>query len=457
MKHSFFIIILALTLTGCDDAKIKPSQLTCEYINNPAVIEVANPRFSWINITEEGERGQKQTGWHIRVAESKEALIAGSSLVWSYKKLISSNSVNVRYEGPALEQGRKYWWQVRVWDKNRNVSEWSDPAFFTMGLTEPSAWKAEWIGAPWQGEEALPKPSNPNLKLPAELPPPAPLLRKEFNVEKKVASAVAYTTGLGYFELYLNGSKVGEDVLVPNQTNYGKRPGLPEENIPLPDNFREYRVMYMAYDVTEKLNQGENVVGSILGNGFYNPAKYWCGAYGTPRFLFQMHLTYEDGSNEIIVSDKSWKAAKGPILMDMVYYGEHYDARLEMPGWCSPGFDDSGWQNAVVRKAPAGKLTAHTAQTDRVMEVLDPVKIEKLEEGKYKIDFGQEISGWVHMKDVTGEAGRKIEIKYLQPYSPNGENIYTMKGGSPESYHARFTWFVFREVEISGWPGEYRR
>jgi alpha-L-rhamnosidase len=456
MKHSFYIAILALILTGCEDAKIKPSQLTCEYINNPAVIDVPNPRLSWINIAEVGERGQRQTGWQIRIARSREALASGQELVWSCKKMMSSRSVNVRYAGPALEQGCKYWWQVRVWDKNRNVSDWSEPAFFSMGLTDPSAWKAKWIGAPWQGEEALPKPSNPNAKLPSELPPPAPMLRKHFTVNKKVAKAVAYTTGLGYFELYLNGSKAGNEVLVPNQTNYGKRPGLPEENIPLPDNFREYRVMYMAYDVTEELNQGENVVGAILGNGFYNPAKYWCGAYGTPRFLMQMHITYEDGSEDIIVSDDTWKVSKGPILMDMVYYGEHYDARLEIPGWCSQGLEDSAWENAVIRKAPEGKLKAHAAPPDRVMEVIDPVKIEKLETGKYKIDFGQEISGWVHLKDIAGEAGTKIEIKYLQPFCPNGENTYTMKGGGLESYHARFTWFVFREVEISNWPGDLK-
>ena len=116
-------------------------------------------------------------------------------------------------------------------------------------------------------------------------------------------------------------------------------------------------------------------------------------------FLLQMHLTFEDGSSEIIVSDESWKAAKSPILMDMVFYGEHYDARLEMTDWCSPGYDDSGWGNAIMRKASEGDLRAHTGPPDRVMEIIDPVKIEKIEEGKYKIDFGQEISGWVHLQD----------------------------------------------------------
>ncbi|NMC40903.1 MAG: family 78 glycoside hydrolase catalytic domain [Bacteroidales bacterium] len=433
---------------------IKPVKLTCEYLINPPVIDVPNPGLSWINLAENGERGQYQTAWEIRVAESKEALLSGNDLVWSSGKVVSGESVNIKYKGSPLKSCRQYWWQVRVWDRYGKVSEWSEPASWGTGFFDPTEWRALWIGAPWQGEEALPKPANPAAKMPAQLPPPAPFLRKEFIVAKKIKSAVAYTTGLGYFELYCNGNKVGNDVLVPNQTNYGKRPNLINENIPLPDNFREYRVMYLAYDLTESLKEGKNAIGAIPGNGFYNPAKYWCGAYGTPRFLFQLHIGYDDGSEDIIVSDNSWKAAKGPILMDMIYYGEHYDARLEMPGWSSPGFNDSSWEQAALRKAPEGRLKAHMAYPDRVMEVLDPIKIEKLEEGRYKIDFGQEISGWVHLKNISGESGRKIEIKYLHSYSPNGENTYIMKGGNPESYHPRFTWFVFREVEVINWPGE---
>ena len=457
MNKFLLLLAFAVLLSACSsDAGIKPAELTCEYLKDPKVIDTQNPRLSWINIADEGERGQNQTAWEIMVAETEESVAMGKNLLWESGKVLSGESVNVRYEGTPLKSGQKYWWKVRVWDSKRQISGWSEPACWTMGLLDSSEWKAKWIGAPWQGEEALAKTSNPRMLLPEEMPPPAPLFRREFRINRNIVRAVAYATGLGYFELYMNGSKVGNDVLVPNQTNYGKRPNLMNENIPLPDNFREYRVMYLAYDVTELLKNGANVVGAMVGNGFYNPAKYWCGSYGTPRFILQMHITYDDGSEETIVSDESWKAAKSPILMDMVYYGEHYDARLEMPGWCSPGFDDSGWENAILRKAPEGSLRAHTGPPDRVMEVIDPVKIEKLEEGKYKIDFGQEISGWVHIKDLNGESGKKIDIKYLQAFSPNGENTYTMRGGAPESYHARFTWFVFREIEISGWPGELK-
>ncbi|KAF0233717.1 MAG: hypothetical protein FD181_3771, partial [Prolixibacteraceae bacterium] len=283
-----------------------------------------------------------------------------------------------------------------------------------------------------------------------EFGPPAPMLRKSFNIEKKVKSAVAFVTGLGYFELYLNGEKAGPDVMVPNVTNYGKRPLLGQMLINVEDNFKEYKVMYLAYDVTSMLSEGENVVGTILGNGFYNPRMFWCEGYGTTRFLGQLHITYTDGSEEVVVSDESWKAAKSPILKNMVFYGETYDARLEQPGWCKPGFDAGSWENAVIRKAPFGKPVAHTSPTDKVMEQLQPVKIEKLENGNYFVDFGKEISGWVRLNNVSAPAGHQIDISFNSNlYS--GDNTYIFKGEGPENYAPRFNWFVFSGVEIKNW------
>ena len=276
---------------------------------------------------------------------------------------------------------------------------------------------------------------------------------KNFTVEKEIEKAVVYVTGLGYFELFLNGEKVGDDVLVPNQTNYSKRPGLPNRFINLDDNFKEYRVMYLAYNVKEKLKKGDNAIGSILGNGFYNPASAWTEGYGSPRFIAQLHVTYSDGSEDIIVTDQSWKVDKSPILMDMVYYGEHYDARLEQPGWSSAGFNDSAWENAVVRKAPTGKLVAHTAHPDKVVERLKPIRIEKIYNGNYIVDFGIEVSGWVKLSNVKAPAGHKIEIKYLGN-NFSGDNSYIFSGKGKENYAARFNWFVFREVEIINWKGD---
>ncbi|MCK5135592.1 MAG: family 78 glycoside hydrolase catalytic domain [Bacteroidales bacterium] len=453
MKKILLLLISGLVLSCSSEEKLIPVQLTCEYLEDPAVVDVLHPRLSWINQSVEGERGQVQTAWQVRVASSKEKLDHPD--LWESDKVMSDQSIRVRYEGKPLISRQECWWQVRVWEKDGKISDWSKRGWWRMGLLQPGDWEATWIGAPWQGEEAFLKPKDEPVTQPMMFGPPSPLLRKNFRIQKEVASAVAFVTGLGYFELYVNGKKVGNDVLVPNQTNYGKRPQLTETLIYLPDEFREYKVMYLAYDIKDQLNQGENAIGGILGNGFYNPSKFWAAAYGSPRFLCQVHITYADGSDEVIVSDGTWKASKGPILMNMVYYGEHYDARKEQPEWCTPSFDDSDWKKVAIRNAPEGKMVAHTAYPDRVTESLAPVSIEKLGDGHFFVDFGVEISGWVRLNQVEGPEGHRIEMKFNgNQYS--GDNSYIFSGNGPSSYAPRFNWFVFSGVEIINWPGELK-
>lgn len=449
-----YLLFFMLLLVGCNaprPSNLKaPTHLTCEYLNDPSVVDVT-PRLGWINTTTASQRGETQTAYQIRVAGSEPLLDHPD--MWDSEKITSDESIRIEYDGKPLQSRQEYYWQVRVWDKTGNPSPWSEPARWRMGLLDKSEWKAQWIGAPWQGEDALPKPDGGPNGVPEEFGPPAPMLRKSFEVTKEIKKAVAFVTGLGYFEFYVNGERIGDDVLVPNQTNYGKRPGIETALISLPDNFRKYKVMYLAYDITGQLQQGKNALGAILGNGFYNPAKFWTEGYGTPRFLGQVHLTYTDGSEEIIASDTSWKVHKSPIVRDMVYYGEIYDAREEQEGWSTAEFDDRTWQQAVGRQAPYGELVAHTSHTDKVMEQLKPVSINRLGEGHYKVDFGVEISGWVKLLNVDGAAGHTIDISF-NGNSYSGDNTYICSGKGPATYAPRFNWFVFSGIEIRNWPGE---
>ena len=434
-------------------AQLSVSKLTCEYMDNPSVVDEKQPRLSWVNLAQNNERGQKQTAYQIRVASSRTALVTPD--LWDSGKISSEVSHRVRYAGKALASRDNCFWQIRVWDKNGKPSAWSSVGQWRMGLLNPTDWKAEWIGAPWQGEEALPKPPggpNERTKL---LPPPAPLLRKSLTITKKLKQAVVYTTGLGYFELYANGEKVSDDLLVPNQTNYDKRPSLPKAYISLPDEFRDYQVMYLAYDLTHLLKQGKNAIGAILGNGFYNAPKFWTASYGSPRFIAQLHLTYQDGREEVIVSDTSWKAAKSAIQSDLVFDGEIYDSREEQPDWCQPTFDDSRWTSAIKRRTPHGRLVAHTSPTDKITKVLQPISVQKLPNGNYKVNFAEEISGWVRLKNVSAPAGHSIKMTFnANVYS--GENTFIFNGKKSQTYAPRFNWFVFSGVEISNWYGELK-
>ena len=311
-------------------------ELTCEYLKNPIGIDAAKPRLSWILFSE--ERGQQQIACQVLVATSSEKLKANISDLWDSGKIQSNRSVQVVYEGKKLTSGLRCYWKVRVWDKDGIISPWSKTAFWEMGLLRRDDWKALWIGAP--GEE------NKN-SLQTD---PAPYLRKIFTLPKPAKTARAYVCGLGYYELYLNGKKVGDHVLSPNQANYDQRDF---RNLLYPfDNNISTRVLYETFDITEYLNKGKNAAGMILGNGWYNQRDrteegyLW---YGTPRMILQLIVEYEDETRQSFVSDDTWKFSTGPIIHDGIFTGEIYDARLELDGWNKTGYDNSAWESVLIK------------------------------------------------------------------------------------------------------------
>ena len=435
----FAMSLSFLSAKAKTQSSIRAVDLRCEYAADP-LIDIAAPRLSWINSNLSQARGVEQTAYRVRVATSPEGF---DSPVWDSGKVLSKESAFVEYRGSKLLSRTSYWWQVMVWDEKGRASEWSDTAHWHMGILSEDEWKGKWIGAPWQGEESYDVMGSMEFL-------PAPLLRKEFKIEKPIKQARYYGTGLGYHELYINGKRVVEDYFSPNQTNYDRRPNLVNRGIVVADPFEEYTVMYLSHDLKELLSEGENAIGVILGNGFYDITTHWVQGYGTPRFIGQIEILYEDGTTQIISSDESWRAERSAIVSDQIYYGEHYDARLEHDGWATAAYDDSAWAKATEKRAPCGKLIPQNGPADRITERFAPVEFEKREDGIYKIKFPVEVSGWVALKNIKAQKGQRIDIKYLSESPGNGSNSYTAKGTGDESYHARFTWFVFSEVEISG-------
>lgn len=445
-NHKFFsfalLVALCCSILGVEareQSSIRAVDLRCEYAADP-IIDIAAPRLMWINENLAQARGVAQTAYRVRVATSPDGF---DNPVWDSGKVLSAESAFVEYKGSKLLSRTSYWWQVMVWDEKDRASEWSDAAHWHMGILSADEWKGKWIGAPWQGEDSYDVMGSKDFV-------PAPLLRKEFKVMKPIKEARYYGTGLGYHELYINGQRVGEDYLSPNQTNYDRRPNLVNRGIVVADPFEEYTVMYLSHDLKALLMEGENAIGVILGNGFYDITTHWVQGYGTPRFIGQIEILYEDGTTQIISSDESWSVERSAIVSDQIYYGEHYDARLEHEGWATAAYDDSAWAKATEKRAPCGKLIPQNGPADRITERFAPVEFEKREDGIYKIKFPVEVSGWVALKNIKAERGQKIDIKYLSESPGNGGNSYIAKGTGNESYHARFTWFVFSEVEISG-------
>ncbi len=398
-----------------------PANLRCEYLLNPLGIDVPQPRFSWV--LEHTERGQTQSAYQLLVATRVETLDHDRGDQWDSGRVQSDQSIQVVYGGKPLESGGTYYWKVRFWDKQGNASPYSRTAQFEMGLMGREEWKGEWIGG-------------------------ANELRKEFVLNSHVVRARAYVTALGYYELRVNGRKIGNNVLDPGWTTFSKR------------------VLYTTYDVTSALKQGRNGVGAMLGSGWatlsHPPA--FKGDYPAPAFLLQMSIELAGGQRMSVASDAAWKVHAGPIVSDSIYDGEVYDARLETPGWDLPGFDDSGWKPAEVLKPAVGVLSAQMMPPIRVVDTIVPVALTNPKPRVYVYDMGQNFSGWAQLQ-VDGPGGAAVTMRFTELIYDNGminrENIreikardtYTLRGEGVEVYEPRFTYHGFRYVELTGYPG----
>ena len=431
MKRAFpLFIILSLLCVGVEvNAQLRVANLTVEHMTNPTVVDTPQPRFSWVNEPKnEKVTGERQTAYRIVVASSEQNLKRGHYDLWDSGRVTSEASVLVPYKGQPLASGQDCFWSVQTWNVEGKPSRWSPIGRWSMGLLKKSDWKAQWITA----RQAK----------------GAPLFRKAFTLSRKVRRAKAYVTSGGFFELYVNGQRVGNDYFVPNITNFTERPGLAKGSIALDNKFTAYRILYLSYDVTDMLRKGDNAVGAMLGDGFYRSTSYHVMSFGEPCLLCQLDITYDDGSHEVVATDTSWLTHPSAITLTGVYDGEVYDARCETPRWAEAGCDESGWRRAEKAEAPIGQLTAHTSPTDRITSVLQPVNIER-RDSIIVVSFEKEVAGWVRLKNIKGKAGQSVNVKYISE-SPLGVQQYICKGTGAESYAPRFTWYVFSQVEVSG-------
>jgi len=439
--------------TAMAAAPVIVKKLRCEYASRPKNIDRPRPRFSWI--LDSSRRGQKQTAYRVLVASSEKRLAANRGDCWDSGRIATAQTTHVSYQGQPLGSNTCYFWKVFVWDKDgqRVVSR---PTEFWTALLTQRDWTARWIGA---GPTQEPRPAAgffQSVKEPADLADAVPhngrsvLLRHTFHCGHEVKNARLFVTGLGYYELYLNGDKVGDHVLAPAKMNYRKQ------------------VLYDTFDVTDQLATGTNALGIHLGNGWFNPYKKWWRPYrmqwfGAKRAILQLHITYANGKTEVVGSDASWKQAPGPVLFNCVYDGELYDARCEQTGWASPEFDDSEWQSVNLVETPAGRLLSHRMQPIKVTDRIQPVAIRRPVAGVRVYDMGQNFAGWARIS-VQGARGTRLVMRFAEDVNEDGTidvtsnehakatATYLLKGEGVEIYEPRFTFFGFRYVEVSGAP-----
>ena len=410
-------------------AQVTVSNLLTENQINPVSIDIVQPRFSWQ--LKGGKRNIQQTAFEIKVLQKNTA-------VWSSGKVASAQSVLLPYAGTALQSGRQYSWQVKVWDNNGKASLWSTAAFFKMGMLNAADWKAKWLEAGF-AEDSINR--------------PAQYFRKPFDVNKKIQSAYAYITAHGMYEAQINGKRVGDYYLTPGWTSYNNR------------------LQYQVYDVTSLLKNGANAVGVVAANGWYRGYLAWNdnkNIYGKKlAILFQMEIEYTDGTTQTITSDESWKSATGAIRYAEIYNGEIYDARQEKNGWSNAMYNDNNWSGVKTVAADKAVLVATYNEPIKKQEIFKPVKILKTPKGELVADFGQNLTGWATLK-IKGKTGDTINLFHTEVLDKAGnfytdnlraakqQNTFILKGGDEEFFEPHFTFQGFRYIKIEGLTGELK-
>jgi len=458
------ILFILIVFASCKEEKsteynlLSFEKLVCNYEENPIGIDDPNPQLSW-TIQSENNR-QSQTAYQILVASTPFLLDKDEGDIWDSDRVFSDHSIQITYEGSSLNSSRKYYWKVRIWDQSGIPSQYSQMAFWEMGLIDSTSWEADWISAPrlfdWSKRDQQRKRIAKDA--PPEREEASPIFRKEFALPRKVKSARAYISGLGYYELRINGEKVGSKILDPAFTAYDKT------------------VLYSTYDITEYLADSLNTVGVMLGNGWYNMFSRGVWSFdkspwrNDPVFRIQIRVVHDNGTISDIYSDDSWRSSPGPVTFNSIRQGEEYDARLEQAGWDSPGFFDKHWYPVRKVVGPEGKMTAQVLPPIKITQKLDPVNIYATNKNTWVADFGQNIAGFIELiADLPADT--KITFKYGEKLLPDGTvdqsnidplvadepfqtDIYISKGMGTSHWHPRFTYHGFQYVEISGFPNE---
>ena len=433
MKNYWQLLLAVLLVSNSCSAQVFVNNLRCENRHNPLGLDVRIPRFSWQLVS--AQRQILQTAYELRITEGSE-----KKDFWNSGKQISGQSQYVSYQGAPLKSATVYSWQVRIWDNQGRVSGWSEKAFWQMGILNPGDWKARWIESGTASDTVN---------------GPALLFRKNFVCGKKISSATAFITAHGLYIASFNGKKIGDAQLTPGWTSYRKR------------------LQYQVYDVTALLEKGDNALGVMVGSGWYRTALAWNNnrnIYGKKLgLLFQLNITFEDGSKLSVISDDSWKTSdEGPVRISEIYNGETYDARMEKPGWDKPGFDDQGWTPVLPKEYPMTNLIATYNEPIRKHEVFHPIHIFKTPKGEEVVDFGQNLVGWAEFK-LRGQAGEKLTVDHAEVLDKEGNfytenlraakarNQYILSGRQEELFEPHFTFQGFRYIRLSGFTGEIKK
>ncbi|HWA96718.1 MAG TPA: family 78 glycoside hydrolase catalytic domain [Terracidiphilus sp.] len=456
--YSLAFCLVALLPNMLYGTTITAIDLRTEMRTAPLAVNTQTPRFSWLlRAVPINARGVHQAAYRILVASSAGLLAQDTGDLWDSGKVDSPTYWQIAYSGRSLDSRVSCYWKVRIWNAGENnPGPWSEPAQFTMGLLHASDWSAHWIAAEPDSAQSRQALETDRTKS-DHMPPPLPVFRRGFEIHGQIRRALLYVSGLGQYEMRINGSGVTKTVLNPGWTDYRKT------------------IDYDTYDVTRLLHAGPNALGALLGNGMYNvpgvKGRYtkFIGSFGHPKLIAQLEVTYTDGHRQTIASDNSWTTHPGPITFSSTYGGEDFDARVLPSGWDMAGFKGAGWKPVLEVEEPGGALEASRNPALVVAQSYTPVRVTSRGRNVTIYDLGENMSGWPSIS-VEGQAGARVTMRPGELLTADGDVTqhsanarpgdatlfhYTLRGsGKPEYWHPLFSSYGFRYVEVTVEPAK---
>lgn len=466
---AFLVLVFLAGASPC--VAMSVAQLGCESRIDPLGVDVAQPRLNWILLS--SQRGDRQTAYQILAASSQVLLEGDHGDLWDSGKVVSNETLQIPYVGRTLRSSQQVFWKVRVWDADGAVSSWSTPGTWTMGLLDQPAWHARWISAAGAEKYALSYPTarkdfrdrawfaqpNPNAPQAGDPNFSSLLVRREFTIKRKLVRALVHVSGLGQYELTVNGAKVGDDLFSPGWTEYRKT------------------VLYDTHDITRHIAAGENAIGLILSNGMYNiqpdAVRYvkFLNSFGPLKVIAQVRLEYAEGTVEVIGTDATWQVSPGPVTYSNLFGGEDHDARLVQAGWDQASFRPKiPWQAAVETESPGGILKGVSAAAPpiKAIETLVPVSRTQLNPTTWIYDLGQNASiiPRIRMRGHRGAYARIIPAELLgadgtvDRASATQDGVrpawwqYTLAGETPETWQPQFFYQGARYLQVELYAAE---
>ena len=432
----FFFLKVVSFATDSKGCSLFPENMKCEYLINPKGIDVVQPRLSWtLSALKTKEFGQRQTAYRILVASSESRLKDGIADLWDSKWVTSSDMQHIEYQGEALQSDRTYFWKVSVKDENGVASKWSAPTYWTTGLLNEDGWKATWMGTGELFDTKLP--SN-NIS--------DPWLKKSFDLKFKPGKATIFVASVGYHELYVNGQRIGHDVLSPSVTDHSKR------------------ARYVAYDIHKELKPGKNVIALWLGTSWSIFGPYSSkDRPKTPIVIAQAKIYKENNPKShtkpvlTIKTDKTWITHPSPNKLLGIWDSHHmggdlWDANKEIGNWNLSSNDGKGWKEAVEYK-PNLSLSAEMIEPNRLVHEIKPIEIISRPDGSFRVDMGVNFAGWTEI-NVSGEQGDKIEFLFSEREQDDItfgiRSAFIIGKGGKGTFRNRFNYSSGRWITIKG-------